>query len=45
MIQVPDVSHPDTFENGVPHELFRRLRREAPGHGHEHDYEGGNGRH
>lgn len=43
MIEVPDVSHPDTFANGFPHELFRALRRESPVHWHEGDYEGGRG--
>ena len=43
MIEVPDVSHPDAFEKGFPHELFRRLRREAPVCWHEGDHEGGPG--
>lgn len=43
MIEIPDVSHPDTFANGFPHELFRRLRREAPVCRVERDYEGGPG--
>ena len=43
MIEVPDVSHPDTFEHGFPHDLFRRLRRESPVHWHEGDYAGGRG--
>ena len=43
MIEIPDVSHPDTFENGFPHEVFRELRREAPVYWHEGDYEGGRG--
>jgi cholest-4-en-3-one 26-monooxygenase len=43
MIEVPDVSHPDTFENGFPHELFRELRRESPVHWHEGDHGGGPG--
>lgn len=43
MIEVPDVSHPDTFENGFPHALFRTLRRESPVHWHEGDYQGGPG--
>ena len=43
MSEVPDVSHPDTFARGFPHEVFRRLRRESPVHWHEGDYEGGHG--
>jgi cholest-4-en-3-one 26-monooxygenase len=43
MIEVPDVSHPDTFENGFPHAVFRTLRRESPVHWHEGDYQGGRG--
>ncbi len=42
-MQIPDVSHPDAFENGFPHEVFRELRREAPVYWHEGDYEGGRG--
>ncbi len=38
-----DVSDPDTFERGFPHELFRRLRREAPVCWHEGDVHGGPG--
>jgi cholest-4-en-3-one 26-monooxygenase len=30
-----DLSSPDTFVPGVPHEAFRRLRREAPVHWHD----------
>ena len=41
--ELPDVSHPDTFEKGFPHELFARLRRDAPVCWHEGDYEGGRG--
>jgi cholest-4-en-3-one 26-monooxygenase len=43
MIEVPDVSDPDVFETGFPHELFGELRREAPVLWHEGDYEGGPG--
>ncbi len=43
MFEVPDVSHPDAFEKGFPHELFRELRREAPVYWHEGDYQGGRG--
>ncbi len=43
MIEIPDVSHPDTFEHGFPHEVFRELRREAPVYWHEGDYQGGPG--
>jgi cholest-4-en-3-one 26-monooxygenase len=43
MTEIPDISHPDAFEKGFPHELFRELRRAAPLHWHEGDYEGGRG--
>jgi cholest-4-en-3-one 26-monooxygenase len=43
MIEVPDVSHPDAFASGFPHEVFRELRRESPVHWVEHDWEGGSG--
>ncbi|NQZ95638.1 MAG: cytochrome P450 [Myxococcales bacterium] len=43
MIEVPDVSDPDVFESGFPHEIFRQLRREAPVYWHEGDYQGGRG--
>ncbi len=43
MIEVPDVSDPDAFENGFPHELFGQLRREAPVYWHAGDYAGGPG--
>lgn len=43
MIELPDVSNPDSFQDGFPHELFRRLRREAPVCWHESDYAGGPG--
>jgi cytochrome P450 len=42
-LSIPDVSHPDSFEKGFPHEAFRRLRREAPVFWHEGDYQGGRG--
>ena len=35
MIEIPDLSHPDAFEHGFPHELFRRLRHDAPVAWHE----------
>ena len=43
MIEIPDVSHPDAFEEGFPHEPFRQLRRETPVYWHEGDYQGGPG--
>ena len=43
MVQVPDISDPDAFEHGFPHELFRELRREAPVYWHEGQYDGGPG--
>ncbi len=43
MIEVPDVSHPDSFSEGFPHEVFRELRREAPVYWHEGDATGGPG--
>ena len=43
MAEVPDVSDPDAFEAGFPHEVFRQLRRESPVHWHEGDYAGGPG--
>lgn len=42
-MDVPDVSHPDTFGSGFPHEVFRTLRRASPVHWHEGDYQGGRG--
>ena len=41
--ELPDLSNPDAFEKGFPHELFRRLRREAPLCWHEGEYDGGPG--
>jgi cholest-4-en-3-one 26-monooxygenase len=43
MLEVPDVSHPDSFAHGFPHDVFRVLRRESPVHWHEGDYQGGRG--
>ena len=43
MIDMPDLSDPDTFAEGFPHDVFRALRREAPVYSHEGDYEGGRG--
>jgi len=42
-LEILDVSNPDTFENGFPHDFFRRLRREAPVAWHEGDVHGGPG--
>jgi len=42
-VQIPDVSDPDAYENGFPHDAFRELRREAPVCWHEGDYDGGPG--
>ena len=36
-----DLSHPDTFVRGIPHETFRRLRREAPVFWHPDSFNGG----
>ena len=30
MIDPLDVSNPDSFQDGFPHEFFKQLRREAP---------------
>jgi cholest-4-en-3-one 26-monooxygenase len=38
-----DLSNPDSFENGFPHEHFRRLRADEPVHWHEGDVFGGPG--
>ncbi len=43
MIEIPDISHPDTFEHGFPHDAFRELRREAPVYWNEGTYDGGRG--
>jgi cholest-4-en-3-one 26-monooxygenase len=43
MLEVPDVTHPDAFANGFPHEVFRELRRRSPVHWHAGDYCGGPG--
>ena len=42
-MQIPDLSNPDTFVEGFPHELFRALRREQPVAWHEGDSFGGPG--
>ena len=42
-MELPDLSDPATFDRGFPHELFRRLRREAPVAWHEGDLHGGPG--
>ena len=36
-----NLADPDTFAAGFPHEVFRRLRREAPVHWHERGHERG----
>jgi cholest-4-en-3-one 26-monooxygenase len=36
-----DLSHPDTFARGVPHDTFRRLRAEAPVFWHADSFHGG----
>jgi len=38
-----DVSNPDSFENGFPHDFFRELRAETPVAWHEGDVHGGPG--
>ena len=38
-----DVSNPDSFADGFPHDHFRRLRAEDPVHWHEGDIHGGPG--
>jgi cholest-4-en-3-one 26-monooxygenase len=43
MLALPDLSHPDSFADGFPHEVFRELRRSSPVHWHEGDYCGGPG--
>ena len=43
MLEIPDVSNPDLYATGFPHEIFRELRREAPLYWHEGDYQGGPG--
>jgi len=42
-MDVLDVSNPDTFADGFPHDFFRALRREAPVAWHEGDVFGGPG--
>jgi cytochrome P450 len=41
--RILDVSNPDTFEDGFPHDFFRELRAEAPVFWHEGDVHGGRG--
>ena len=36
-----DLSNPDSFENGFPHDHFRKLRATDPIHWHEGDVFGG----
>jgi cytochrome P450 len=38
-----DLSNPDSFEDGFPHDHFRKLRAEDPIHWHEGDVYGGTG--
>jgi cytochrome P450 len=42
-LELPDLSDPETFDDGFPHELFRRLRRELPVAWHAGDVHGGPG--
>jgi cytochrome P450 len=42
-LEILDLSNPDTFEHGFPHDFFRALRREAPVAWHEGDVYGGPG--
>jgi len=39
----PDLTDPDTFADGFPHEFFRELRRDAPVYWHERNARGGPG--
>ena len=41
--QILDVSDPDNFKDGFPHEFFRELRAQAPVYWHEGDVHGGPG--
>jgi len=43
MLEISDVSHPDSFKEGFPHALFKTLREESPVHWVERDWEGGPG--
>ncbi len=38
MIEPLDLSNPDSFANGYPHDFFRQLRREAPVYWHEGEH-------
>ena len=38
-----DIADPDTYVDGVPHETFERLRREAPVSWWPEDHAGGRG--
>jgi cholest-4-en-3-one 26-monooxygenase len=42
-MELLDLSNPDTFEDGFPHDFFRALRREEPVAWHEGDIHGGPG--
>ena len=41
--QPPDLSDPDSFNNGFPHDFFRYLRAEAPVHWHARNSQGSDG--
>ena len=41
--QHPDLSDPDTFNNGFPHDFFRYLRAEDPVHWHARNGQGSDG--
>ena len=43
MVQLPDVSDPESFAGGFPHEAFAWLRRESPVHWQERDHDGNRG--
>ena len=38
MIKPLDLSDPDSFQDGFPHDYFRQLRREAPVYWHEGEH-------
>ena len=38
MIEPLDLSNPDSFANGYPHDFFRQLRREAPVYWHDGEH-------
>ena len=43
MFEIPDLSDPDAYASGFPHDVFRELRERSPVHWHEGDYTGGRG--